>query len=78
MSQSLYIKLHVSSRAKGESDRLYRLYRNLSDRLFTCAHSPAPLVPTNLATATSPKCTASASVIGAALDMLLDFEAQGE
>ncbi len=42
------------------------------------ARTPAaPLTLTDLATATASKCTAPASVIGAALDMLLEFEAQG-
>ncbi len=36
----------------------------------------APLTLTDLATATGPKCTSPASVIGAALDMLLEFEAR--
>ncbi len=38
----------------------------------------APLVPTDLATATGQAHTAPASVIGAALDLLLEFEAQGD
>ncbi len=37
----------------------------------------APLATTDLATATGPKGTASASVIGAALDLLREFEASG-
>ena len=40
------------------------------------ARNPAvPLVLTNLATATGPARTAPASVIGAALDLLHEFEA---
>ena len=43
------------------------------------ARVPASLlVPTNLATATGPKRTVPASVVGAALDALREFEAQGE
>ncbi len=43
------------------------------------ARTPAaPLTLTDLPTATGPKCTAPASVIGAALDLLREVEAQGE
>ncbi len=37
----------------------------------------SPFAPTDLATATGPKRTAPASVIGAALDLLREFEVQG-
>ena len=38
----------------------------------------SPIASTDLATAAGPARTAPASVVGAALDMLLEFEVQGE